>query len=270
MPLLWLRIALALYAVGLLYSVAALSRRSYGFARIAVPAVQLGMVFHFVSLVETLYEAGHLSFNNVHDLESLLAFLVMLGFATVYVRYRTPTPGILLFPPVFLLTFAAALGKRPPQFDSPLLRSGWIAVHIALIFAGYAALLFAFAASILYLLQERGLKRKSSGLVTRLPALEVIDQIGYRALLLGFPFMTLGLIAGAALAAAKFGSSFFSDPKIVLSLLMWVTYMVLLFTRRNAGWRGRRAAVMVSVVTLAAVGAWVANYFSTVHRWFSP
>jgi ABC-type uncharacterized transport system permease subunit len=268
MPLLWLRIALALYAVGLLYSVVALTRRSHGIARIAVPATQLGLVFHFVSLMETLRLNGKAVVSSVHDLESLLALLLMLGFAVVYLRYRTPTPGILIFPPVFLLTFAAAMGKQPPQFTSPLLRSSWTFAHVALIFAGYAALLFSFAASILYLLQERGLKSKSAGVVSRLPALEVIDQIGYRALLLGFPFMTVGLLAGAALAAARFGAAFFVDPKIVLSVLMWAVYMVLLFGRRNAGWRGRRAAVMVSVVTLAAAGAWVANYFSSVHRWF--
>src|SRR5205085_6685960 len=266
MPLLWLRIALALYAVGLLYSLVALSRRSSSFARIAVPAVEAGMIFHLVSLVETLNAAGHFWLSSVHDLESLLAFLMMLGFAVVYLRYRTPTPGILIFPPVFLLTFAAALGKQPPQFTSPLLRSGWIFVHIALIFAGYAALSFSFAASLLYLLQERGLKNKSRGIIARLPALEVIDQIGYRALLLGFPFMTLGLIAGSALAQARFGATFFLDPKILLSLLMWAVYMLLLFTRTNAGWRGRKAALMVSVATLAALSAWVANYFSAVHR----
>src|SRR5262249_15113547 len=111
MPLLWLRIALALYGLGLLYSLAALTRRGQGIARLAVPAVQLGMVFHFVSLLETLRQAGRPVLSSAHDLESLLAFLLMLGFAVVYLRYRTPTPGILIFPPVFLLTLAAALGK---------------------------------------------------------------------------------------------------------------------------------------------------------------
>jgi len=50
---------------------------------------------------------------------------------------------------------------------------------------------------------------------------------------------------------------------------MWAVYMLLLFTRTNAGWRGRKAALMVSVATLAALSAWVANYFSAVHR-FTP
>ncbi len=79
---------------------------------------------------------------------------------------------------------------------------GWLIAHIILIFTGYAALVLSFGASLLYLLQERRLKaKKSTSLISFLPALEVIDQIGYRSLLLGFPFMTLGLITGSIVAA---------------------------------------------------------------------
>src|SRR5437899_2676422 len=136
----------------------------------------------------------------------------------------------------------------------------------ALSFAGYSALFLSFVASIVYLLQERGLKSKSSGTISKLPALEVIDQIGYRALLLGFPFMTVGLVAGSVVAQAEFGSTFFLDPKILLSLLMWAVYMLLLYTRWSSGWRGRRAAVLSSFAFLIALSAWAANYFSGVHK----
>jgi ABC-type uncharacterized transport system permease subunit len=44
---------------------------------------------------------------------------------------------------------------------------------------------------------------------------------------------------------------------------MWVVYLVLLYTRWNAGWRGRRAAYLASGAFVAAVIAWAAN---TLHR----
>jgi ABC-type uncharacterized transport system permease subunit len=269
MPEFWLQVALVLYGIGLLYSLLVLSRRGKALARITVPAMQLGMVFHFVSLVETGHLLGHYTPANLAQLASLLAFLVMVFFTVVRARYHITTPGIFAFPVVFVLTFGSAVGEQPAQFHLPV-HSGWIFVHIALILAGYAALLFSFAASVLYLVGERGLKaKKSGGLVSRLPALEVIDQIGYRSLLLGFPFMPLGLLVGAMLAEARFGASFFHDPKVLLSVLMWAVYMVLLFTRWNAGWRGRRAALLASVAFLSAVGVWAANYISAVHR-FTP
>src|SRR6266404_7469239 len=253
MPLLWLRVALVLYGVGLVYALLALARRGQAqiLARATLPLVATGAVFHLVALAERAAAAGHLAPGTLDDAESLLAFIVIAFFLVAWARYRTLSPGIFVFPVVFLLTFAAALGQQPPEFSSPLLRSGWIALHIVLIFSGYAALVFSFAASLLYLAQERGLKAKTAGaLLARLPALEVIDEIGTRALLLGFPFMTLGLVVGAMVAEAEFGAGFLRDPKIVLSLLMWVVYMVLLYTRWNAGWRGRRAAFLSTAVFL--------------------
>jgi ABC-type transport system involved in cytochrome c biogenesis permease subunit len=257
------------YAVGLLYALALLGRHGESWRRIIMPIVSLGMVFHFVSLAEAAV-LEHLSLASAHYSESLFAFLIMFGFMVVRVKYKTTSPGLFIFPAVFLLTFASAIAQAPLRFTNPVLRSGWVFVHIALIFTGYAALLLSFGASLLYLLQAKALKRKlanlNGGLGSRLPALETLDEIGYRSLLLGFPFMTLGLVTGAVLAQAKFGPGYFYDPKIMLSLLMWVVYVVLLYARWNNGWRGRRAAYMAALTFAVALGAWAANYFSSVHR----
>ncbi len=271
MPLFWLRVACGFYGLGLLYALLSLTRRHEVLNRIIMPVIGVGFVLHFVSLTEHYALLAHDTANSVHTSESLLAFLMMVFFTGVYLRYRTTATGIFVFPLVFLLTFSAAVGQQPPQFSNPLLRSGWIFIHVGLIFTGYAALFFSFATSLLYLVQERTLKSKRSpGLLSRLPALETIDQMGYRSLLLGFPFMTFGLIAGAVIAQSEFGAHYFFDPKIVLSLLMYGVYMVLVYTRWNSGWRGRRAAFLSTFAFLAAILAWAANYFSGVHRFIAP
>jgi len=271
MPLFWLRVAVGFYGLGLLYALLALVRRHEIISRIIMPVIGVGFVLHFVSLTEHYVNLGHLTPDSIHTSESLLAFLIMVFFTVVYVRYRTTAPGIFVFPLVFLLTFSAAVGLKPPHFSSPMLRSGWIFVHIGLIFTGYAALFFSFAASLLYLLQEHTLKSKHpGGLMSRLPALEVIDQMGYRSLLLGFPFMTFGIVAGSVIAQSEFGAHYFLDPKIVLSLLMYAVYMLLVYTRWNSGWRGRKAAYLSTFAFLAAVLAWAANYVSGVHRFIAP
>ncbi|HEV7217686.1 MAG TPA: cytochrome c biogenesis protein CcsA [Terriglobales bacterium] len=265
MPILWLRVALGFYALGLLSALLALTRQS-GLLRIALPAMSVGMVFNFVSLAEAVIPLGPVALTSVHNAESLLALLVMAAFMIVYFIYGTTSPGLVIFPLVFVLTFAAATRQQPFLFTSPVL-GGWLIAHIALIFAGYAALFLSFTASVLYLIQERRLKsKKLGGVMSRLPALQQIDEIGYRSLLFGFPFMTLGLIAGMVVAQATFGHLDFLDPKILLSLLMWAVYMVMLFTRWNAGWRGRRAAYLATGAFVAALIAWSANYFSAIHK----
>jgi ABC-type uncharacterized transport system permease subunit len=271
MSLLWLRVALVFYGLGLVYALAALGGRGKRMARIILPAMGTGVVFHFVSLVEAVAATGQLAPATIHQSESIFAFLILLLFLGMYGRYQTLSPGIFMFPLAFLLTFAAAMGQAPPQFASAALRGSWIATHVALIFTGYAALFLSFAASLLYLLQERSIKAKQAdGLMSRLPALEVLDEMGYRALLFGFPFMTLGLLAGSVIAQEQFGAAYLRDPKIVLSLLMWVVYLVLVYTRWTAGWRGRRAAFLSTFAFLAALSAWAANYFSVVHRFLGP
>ncbi len=265
MPILWLRVALGFYGLGLAAALLALIRQS-GLHRMALPAMSVGMVFQFVSLTETVMPAGLLALASMHSAESLLALLVMAAFMIVYFIYRTSSPGIVIFPLVFVVTFAAATHQRPFIFTSPVL-GGWLIAHIALTFAGYAALFLSFTASLLYLIQERRLKSKTpGGIMSRLPALQQIDEIGYRSLLFGFPFMTLGLIAGMVVAQATFGHLDFLDPKILLSILMWAIYLIILFTRWNAGWRGRRAAYLAAGAFVTALIAWSANYYSAIHK----
>jgi ABC-type transport system involved in cytochrome c biogenesis permease subunit len=224
MPLVWLRVAVAFYSVGLVYSLLLLSKQGNVLGKIVEPAVGLGLIFHFVSLVESTVLIGHLSWASIHYSESILAFMAMVVFFIFFVAYRTVSPGVVIFPIVFVLTFASAVGQKPITLTSPLLRSGWIFVHVVLIFTGYAGLFLSFGASLLYLVQERALKSKrSNSPLSWLPPLQTIDEICYRSLLFGFPFMTLGLVAGSVLAIDKYGPLFFYDPKILLSFIMWCT-----------------------------------------------
>jgi ABC-type uncharacterized transport system permease subunit len=161
--------------------------------------------------------------------------------------------------------------QEPFVLASSSARQGWLIAHISLIFAGYAALVLSFSASLIYLLQERALKSKRpGGLLSRLPSLQVTDEIGFRSLLIGFPFMTAGLVAGMVIAQANFGRVDFRDAKIFLSLLTWAVYLVLLYTRWSAGWRGRRAAYLAAGAFAMAIVAWAANYFSAIHRLARP
>jgi ABC-type uncharacterized transport system permease subunit len=238
-------------------------------SRVALHAAYLGMVFHFVAIAEAVQQSGELSLASLSVAASVLGFLIMVVFLIVYMVYQTTSPGIVVFPVVFLLTFVGASGQEPFVLSSSGARQGWLVAHITLILTGYAALILSLSAS--YLFQERALKaKKPAGLLSRLPALQVTDEIGFRSLLIGFPFMTLGLAAGMVIAQASFGRVDFRDAKILLSLLMWAVYLILLYTRWSAGWRGRRAAYLAAGTFAMAIAAWAANYFSTIHKLARP
>src|SRR5215467_6347813 len=267
----WLRVALAFYGLGLLYVLVALTRTKELLNRLTLHAAYLGMIFHFVAIAEAVNQSGELSLASLSISASVLGFLLMVVFLVVYMVYQTTSPGVVVFPLVFLLTFIAATGQQPLVVTSASARQGWLIAHISLIFAGYAALVLSFSASLIYLIQERAIKAKRpGGLLSRLPALQVTDEIGFRSLLIGFPFMTAGLVAGMVIAQADFGRVDFRDAKIFLSLLTWAVYLVLVYTRWSAGWRGRRAAYLAAGAFAMAIVAWVANYFSVIHRVARP
>ena len=66
-------------------------------------------------------------------------------------------------PLVFVLVLIPAIGPDKYTFTSPLIRNGWVTLHMAAVLAAYAALIFSLLASLLYLLQERRIKRKQPG-----------------------------------------------------------------------------------------------------------
>ena len=239
--------------------------------RVCLPIAILAWFFHAISSTEMLALAHRWMPVGMHEVQSTLALLISTVFLLIAWRYRTLSFGIFALPLAFLLTVVPALGPDRYTFSSPVIRSGWLFLHIAGLMTAYAALLFSLAASLLYLLQERRLKEKRSpGFLNWLPPLETMDQIAETTLVLGFCGMTIGLFAGSLIAQESFGSAYFADPKIWLSFIMWGLYVVILFVRRSTGLRGRRAVYLSSLVFLGMLSVWAANIFSSVHRFSAP
>ncbi len=112
MPLLWLRVATVLYGVGLVHAILMLRQRGERSGKIAAPAVFLGMIFHFVSLVETAVLYGYAELVTIRHAESALALIIALIFTVLFVRYKTASPAAFIFPLIFLLTFASAISQQ--------------------------------------------------------------------------------------------------------------------------------------------------------------
>jgi len=274
MDILWLRIAAVLYGVA---SLAALPAVLYGmerWRRFAVPAARMAFFFHLVSVVEVLGHAHRWVPVGVRETESLMGLAVAALFLAIWQLYGTFSFGIFALPATFFLVFAPAMGPDRYTFPSADVRLGWLIAHIAALLAAYAALGFSVLASGLYLLQERRLKTKAKPGADSwwmpfdwLPPLDTLERIAHATLLFGFPCMTVGLIIGSLLAQESVGPAYFLDPKVLASFTMWAGYVLLLFLRRSAGLRGRRAAYLSGAVFVAMIFVWAANIFSQVHRY---
>jgi ABC-type uncharacterized transport system permease subunit len=134
----------------------------------------------------------------------------------------------------------ATLGNPVDAWTSPVIRNAWLDVHIALVLLGFAALAFTAGASLLYLFQERELKRKKPRkLYYRLPPLGTLDELISRSMALGFVLMTLAVIAATTWAFIEHKTQWISQPAIAISFITWGCYLAMVFLRVTAGWRGR-------------------------------
>ena len=255
----WLRIALVLYSLGLLHAVLTVVRRKQRVFRVALGAVTIGAVLHLVALVEDGLAMGHFPATNLREAASLAAFLLACAFLIGYWRYRFQPLGVLVFPLMFVLTLPAALERGTDSWD-PILRTTWLYLHVSLIVLGYAAFFLTFAAGVMYLIQERELKSKRPRtFYNRLPPLEAIDDLAYKSLSIGFPFITMGIVSGALWASSVWGPTWPADPKIAWSFATWVIYLLLLCARAVGGWRGRKAAYGAILGFLAILITWGTN-----------
>ena len=93
----------------------------------------------------------------------------------------------------------------------------------------------------------------------RLPPLATLDNLISSAMSFGFVFITLGVIAGSAWAFIESGTRWIADPKVGISLVTWLCYLVMVFLRVSAGWRGRRAAVLALAVLGCSAATWAAH-----------
>lgn len=120
-----------------------------------------------------------------------------------------------------------------------------VLVHTVSSLLSYAAFLVAFIAGILFLVQERQLKRKTMGaLFHRLPSLDVLDRVNFASLGIGLGLLTVGVVFGFLKVEAVFGRWWTGDPKEVLTVGLWAAYIGLWVTRSRATLRGRRVAVL--------------------------
>ncbi len=139
--------------------------------------------------------------------------------------------------------------------------SAWLPVHLGLMFSGLMGFVFAFAVGILYLVARARLKAKDFTALGRLPSLEVLDRFQFRSMLFGFVFLTLGIGVGGAWAALSLDRPWGLDPKVWLTLVIWLWYGIALQVRLVAGWRGRWSALFSIVGFLGLLLSLLATNF---------
>jgi len=262
MPAIFFMATIALYLGGTAFSSAYLSRRDDTLSKIALGITGVGFLMHTIALLARMAEAGSVSLTSLHDALSFFAWSLVLVFLWVDVRHRIHVMGAFLLPIALLsLVWAAAL----PRETAPMLKTVW--VHVTLSMLGTVGFAVAFAAGLMYVIQDGLLKSKQFNvLYTKLPPLDFLDHLNQLAIVTGFPLLTLGIITGALSAEVARGAYVSWNPEQVWALVTWVFYFIVLMGRMTVGWRAKRAAYL----TIIGFGGVVLTLIGVVLKGHAP
>ena len=150
-----------------------------------------------------------------------------------------------------------------------MLRGPLFGIHVSSLMFAYASFALACVIGITYVLLFKEIKTKHLGVFyARLPSLQVLDQMNQRAIVVGWVFLTIGLVAGGVFASQTHVPAIsLQDPKIVVALICWAVYSFELFAARRIGWAGRRTAYLSALgFAIVLLNFVPISYLTSSHR----
>ena len=258
----------------LFYWVGLVARSDFGGAigsRLCWAGIVLGVTGMLVRWYESYLigaDVGHIPISNLYEVFILFSLITAMFYQYYEAHYKTRAlgPFVLLVISAavgFLLWYTVARGASEIQPLVPALQSWWMKIHVPANFIGYGTFALAAMVASAYLLKSHGM------LEDRLPSLEVLDDVMYKAISIGFAFFTIATILGALWAAEAWGGYWSWDPKETWALIVWLNYAAWLHMRLMSGLRGRPAAwwalVGLLVTTFAFLG--VNMFLSGLHSY---
>lgn len=239
--IMWMNVLFVLSALTYWF---ALFKRSVFTAKVATTLVWSAVLMGFVGLMVRWYESyliapdvGHIPLSNLYEVFILFCLITSLMYLYYEHRYETKQLGGFVMLVVsaavgFILWYTFSRHANGIQPLVPALQSYWMKIHVPANFVGYGAFSLAAMVASAYLLSAKGV------MTTRLPSLEVLDDLMYKAISVGFAFFTIATILGAVWAAEAWGGYWSWDAKETWALIVWLNYAAWLHLRLVKGLRG--------------------------------
>jgi ABC-type uncharacterized transport system permease subunit len=249
-------VPLALYAAAFVAYGWHFARRAPVVGRSATTILVAGVLAHtFVIGMETM-ASGQVPVADATAAISMFVWLLAVSYLYTEVTTDERAMGVFILPLLIALQLIPALKPGDVEVRSSVLRGPLFGIHVSSLLLAYASFALACVIGITYVLLFKEIKARHLGFFyARIPSLQVLDKMNSRAIIFGWIFLTVGLLAGVAFAfqaLAHPGSAgvpqvqamSLEDPKIILAFVCWAVYSFELFAARRIGWGGRRAAYL--------------------------
>lgn len=210
---------------------------------------------HTAALVVRGIGAGRLPLTNQYEFASSFAWGVCLCCLIFQWRFDFRAMGTFVTPVIIVIVGYAAMQNKDVRELMPALRSNWLAFHVSTAIISYGSFGVSAAVSAMFLMREK--MNSSEFWQKNIPEGRKLDLISYRAVSLGFLFLTMVLITGAIWAEQAWGSYWSWDPKETWALITWFIYSIYLHLRISRGWKGKSAAVFAVVGFICVIFTYI-------------
>lgn len=179
---------------------------------------------------------------------SMYEFSVAFGFSMIggylFLQRRYPIRSIGFIPigvALAILLYASSLPGEIQPLVPALQNAPLLTIHVGMAVISYGIFAMSFAAGVGYLAQGQNDR------FAWLPSHKVLDEVAYRAVIIGFPIFATMIILGSWWASIAWSRYWGWDPKETAALVTWLTYAIYLHARNQRSWAGRPAALLLVV-----------------------
>ncbi|HET7026693.1 MAG TPA: cytochrome c biogenesis protein CcsA [Candidatus Limnocylindrales bacterium] len=194
------------------------------------------------AMVSRAILVGRGPWGNLYEFSVAFAFMMIGGYLVLSRRYPIRSIG---FIPVGvaagLLLYAASLPSDIKPLVPALNNAPLLTIHVGMATLSYGIFATAFAAGVGYLAQGQHDR------FSWLPSHRTLDEVAYRAVIVGFPIFATMIILGSWWASIAWSRYWGWDPKETSALVTWLVYAVYLHARNQKRWAGRPAALLLVV-----------------------
>ncbi len=246
-------VPLTLYIVAMVAYLWHFARRQPAVGRAATTLLIAATLAHTFLVGMQTMEAGHVPVTNASAAISTFVWLLALSYLYTELTTEERAMGAFILPLLVALMIIPVI--EPGVEDrAEVLQGPLFGLHVSSLLFAYASFALACVIGVTYVLLFKEIKAKHLGFFyTRLPSLQVLDSMNQRAIVIGWVFLTIGLVVGAIWAGQAPGydprvqAMSLQDPKIFVALLSWMVYSFEVFAARRIGWGGRRSAYLSAV-----------------------
>jgi len=261
-------LAVAVYGVSTVYSVF-LWRR--GFRRddhVNYLLLLVAFAFHTVAMFQRGFSFNQCPVNNLYEATTFLLWSLVAAYLAVGLLPRLKFLGAFASPVLFAVgVFALMPSLDPPCGPKPEFSGALLSIHAATIMLAYGAFGLGAVAAGMFLTQQHDLKmHKIRAVLSLLPSIQRLEIIASRLVFGGFILLTIGLAAGRHLPRPA-DAAYWTDPKVVWSIFMWVVYLALLVSHRFFLQSSRRFATsVIGAFAFLLLTFWGTNLLSALHH----